>query len=244
MKLDLLVIAVHPDDAELGCAGTILSLVAQGKKVGIVDLTRGELGTRGTPEIRLQEADAAARILGLSARENMGFRDGFLRNDEEHQKALMVAVRRYQPDIVITNAIYDRHPDHGRASELVVDACFYSGLRQIKTVDNMGVGATGLEQEAWRPKLVYHLIQDRYIKPDFIVDITDFYEKKQASLLAYKSQFFDPKSNEPMSYIASQEFMEFLRARAEEFGHVIGVKYGEGFTVDRTIGVKNLFDLK
>ncbi|RRB06887.1 bacillithiol biosynthesis deacetylase BshB1 [Larkinella rosea] len=244
MKLDLLVIAVHPDDAELGCAGTILSLVAQGKKVGIVDLTRGELGTRGTPEIRLQEAEDAARILGLSARENMNFRDGFFRNDEEHQKALIVAIRKYQPEIVITNAIYDRHPDHGRASELVVDACFYSGLRQIKTVDNLGVDATRNDQAAWRPKIVYHLIQDRYIKPDFIVDITDFYDKKQESLLAYKSQFYDPKSNEPMSYIASQEFMEFLRARAEEFGHVIGVKYGEGFTVDRTIGVTDLFALK
>lgn len=243
MKLDLLVIAVHPDDAELGCAGTILSLVAQGKKVGIVDLTRGELGTRGTPEIRLQEAEAAAQILGLSARENMRFRDGFFQNDEEHQRALMVAIRRYKPEIVITNAVTDRHPDHGRASALVVDTCFYSGLRQIKTVDNLGDEATGEAQEAWRPKVVYHLIQDRYIKPDFIVDITDFYAKKQESLLAYKSQFYDPNSKEPMSYIASQEFMEFLRARAEEFGHVIGVKYGEGFTVDRTMGVKNIFDL-
>lgn len=243
MKLDLLVIAVHPDDAELGCAGTILSLVAQGKKVGIVDLTRGELGTRGTPEIRLQEAEAAARILGLSARENMRFRDGFFRNDEEHQLALIAAIRKYQPEIVIANAITDRHPDHGRASNLIVDACFYSGLRQIKTVDNLGADATGEAQEAWRPKVVYHLIQDRYIKPDFIVDITDFYEKKQESLLAYKSQFYDPNSSEPMSYIASKEFMEFLRARAEEFGHVIGTKYGEGFTVDRTIGVKNIFDL-
>ncbi|MFC5407803.1 bacillithiol biosynthesis deacetylase BshB1 [Larkinella bovis] len=244
MKLDLLVIAVHPDDAELGSAGTILSLVAQGKKVGIVDLTRGELGTRGTPEIRLQEAAAAAEILGLSARENMNFRDGFFRNDEEHQLALIAAIRKYQPEIVITNAITDRHPDHGRASALVVDACFYSGLRQIKTVDNLGADATGEDQVAWRPKHVYHLIQDRYIKPDFIVDITDFYDKKQESLLAYRSQFYDPTSKEPMSYIASKEFMEFLRARAEEFGHVIGVKYGEGFTVDRTIGVTNLFDLK
>ncbi|RAK00543.1 bacillithiol biosynthesis deacetylase BshB1 [Larkinella arboricola] len=243
MKLDLLVIAVHPDDAELGSAGTILSLVAQGKKVGIVDLTRGELGTRGTPEIRLQEAAAAAHILGLSARENMNFRDGFFRNDEEHQRALIAAIRKYQPEIVIANAITDRHPDHGRASALIVDACFYSGLRQIKTVDNVGADAKGEAQEAWRPKVVYHLIQDRYIKPDFIVDITDFYEKKQESLLAYKSQFYDPNSTEPMSYIASKEFMEFLRARAEEFGHVIGVKYGEGFTVDRTIGVKNIFDL-
>ncbi|MGA0556703.1 bacillithiol biosynthesis deacetylase BshB1 [Larkinella sp. VNQ87] len=243
MKLDVLVIAVHPDDAELGCSGTILSLIAQGKKVGIVDLTRGELGTRGTPEIRLQEAEEAARVLGLSARDNLGFRDGFFRNDEEHQLALIEVIRQYQPEIVIGNAIYDRHPDHGRASALIADACFYSGLRQIKTLDRSDSETAGEDQPAWRPKLVYHFIQDRYIKPDFIVDITDFWEQKQEAILAYKSQFYDPKSTEPMSYIASKEFMEFLKARAEEYGHVIGVKYGEGFTVDRTIGVKNLFEL-
>ncbi|WP_234734379.1 bacillithiol biosynthesis deacetylase BshB1 [Tellurirhabdus bombi] len=238
MKLDILVIAVHPDDAELGCSGTILSHIAQGKKVGIVDLTRGELGTRGTPEIRLQEADAAAQVLGLSARENMHFRDGFFRNDEEHQLALIAAIRRYQPEIVIANAVRDRHPDHGRASSLIVDSCFYSGLRQIKTKEK-----NGEEQAAWRPKLVYHFIQDRYIKPDIVVDITAHYEKKLESIRAYKSQFYNPESDEPASYISSQDFWDFLDARAQEFGHMIGVRYGEGFTVERVIGVQNLFDL-
>jgi len=238
MKLDILVIAVHPDDAELGCAGTILAHIQEGKKVGIVDLTRGELGTRGTPEIRIQEGEDAAKILGLSARENMGFRDGFFRNDEEHQLALIPVIRRYQPEIIITNALYDRHPDHGRASSLVVDTCFLSGLRRITTNDK-----DGSEQTEWRPKAVYHFIQDRYIKPDFIVDISAYWTKKQESIAAYRSQFYDPSSSEPASYISSQDFWEFVEARAAEFGHVIGAKYGEGFTVDRTIGVKHLFNL-
>ncbi|WP_266365853.1 bacillithiol biosynthesis deacetylase BshB1 [Tellurirhabdus rosea] len=235
MKLDILVIAVHPDDAELGCAGTILSHVARGKKVGIIDLTRGELGTRGTPEIRLQEAEAAARVLGLSARENLGFRDAFFRNDEEHQMALIAAIRRYQPDMVLANALFDRHPDHGRASDLIREACFYSGLRQIKTQDT-----DGSEQEAWRPKQVFHFIQDRYIKPDFVVDVTDFWEQKQESIRAYRSQFFDPSSHEPQSYISSEDFWKFLEARSREFGHMIGVTHGEGYTSDRTLGVQTL----
>lgn len=239
MKLDILVIAVHPDDAELGCSGTILAHVAQGKRVGILDLTQGELGTRGTPEIRLQEAAAAARVLGLAVRENLGFRDGFFRNDEAHQMALIAVIRKYRPDIVIANAVYDRHPDHGRASALAVEACFYSGLRQIQTT-----GADGQPQEAWRPGVVYHYIQDRFIKPDFIVDVTPFWEKKREAIRAFASQFFNPDSDEPQSYISSQEFWEFLEARAEELGHVIGVKYGEGFTVERTPGVKSLFDLR
>ncbi|WP_128546727.1 bacillithiol biosynthesis deacetylase BshB1 [Larkinella soli] len=238
MKLDILVIAVHPDDAELGCSGTILSHIAQGKKVGIVDLTRGELGTRGTPEIRVEEAEAAGQILGLSARENLGFRDGFFRNDEEHQTALIPAIRRYRPELVITNAVTDRHPDHGRASALVVDACFYAGLRRIETTDT-----DGSRQEAWRPKVIYHFIQDRYIRPDLIVDITGFWPRKKESILAYRSQFFDPENSEPASYISSPEFLEFIEARAEEYGHMIGVKYGEGFTVERTVGVRSLFDL-
>jgi len=238
MKLDILVLAVHPDDAELGCSGTIVSHIAQGKKVGIVDLTRGELGTRGTPELRLQEAEAAGRILGLSARENLALRDGFFRNDEEHQKAIIPAIRRYQPDIILTNALYDRHPDHGRASDLVREACFYSGLRQIRTTDT-----DGSEQAPWRPKVLYHFIQDRYIKPDLVVDITPYWDQKVASIKAYRSQFYDPESKEPASYISNPDFLDFIEARALEFGHYIGVRYGEGFTADRMLGVRSLFDL-
>lgn len=235
MKLDILVIAVHPDDAELGCAGTILSHVAQGKKVGLVDLTRGELGTRGTPELRLQEAAAAAAVLGLSVRENLGFRDGFFRNDEEHQLALIPAIRRYRPDIVFANALTDRHPDHGRAADLIRDTCFYAGLRQVKTCE-----ADGTEQAAWRPRQLFHFIQDRYLKPDFVVDVSDFWEQKLASIRAYRSQFYDPASTEPQSYISSEAFWRFLEARSREMGHLIGVTHGEGFTSERMLGVKSV----
>lgn len=238
MKVDVLCITAHPDDTEMSAGGTILSLIEQGKTVAAVDLTRGELGTRGTPEIRLQEAAAASDILGLKARENMGFRDGFFRNDEEHQLALIPVIRHFQPEIVITNTLEDRHPDHGRAAELVYDACFYSGLRQIKTE-----GRDGQPQPEWRPKYVYNMIQDWSLKPTFVVDISKYWDQKRASVAAYKSQFYDPNSGEPESYISSKAFWEFLEARAEEYGHMIGAKYGEGFVSRRMLGVKDIFQL-
>jgi N-acetylglucosamine malate deacetylase 1 len=238
MKLDILVMAAHPDDAELGCSGTICSHIAKGKKVGIVDFTRGELGTRGTPEIRLAESDAATKVLGIHARENLGFRDGFFVNDEQHIMRVIEVIRKYQPEIVLANAIDDRHPDHGKGSALAVDACFKAGLRMIETFDS-----AGNLQTAWRPQNVYHYIQDRYIQPDFIVDISDFWEQKVASIRAFKSQFHDPTSSEPMSYLTSPEFLEFIEARAKEFGHNIGVKYGEGFTSYKKVGVSDLFEL-
>lgn len=237
-KLDILVFAVHPDDAELGCSGTIASHIAQGKKVGIVDFTQGELGTRGSAEIRLQEAEESRKILGLTARENLKMRDGFFKNDETHQKQLIQVIRKYRPEIVLANAVDDRHPDHGRASELTLQACFYAGLRMIESTEE-----NGNPQTAWRPKAVYHYIQDRYIEPDFVTDISDFWETKEKSIRAFKSQFYDPNSNEPESYLTSPDFLNFVQARAEEMGHKIGVKYGEGFTISKTMGVKNLFDL-
>lgn len=239
MKLDILAIAAHPDDVELGCAGTLLAQMALGKKVGILDLTRGELGTRGTPEGRLAEADAAALVLGVAVRENAQLPDGFFRNDEAHQRQIIPYIRRYQPDIVLANAFSDRHPDHGRASELIAESCFYSGLRMIETRDE-----ADNPQEAWRPRNVFHFIQDRYLQPDFVVDITPHWEKKVEAMLAFKSQFFvpdiSPEDSEPQSYISSPEFLDFIRARAEEMGHAIGVKYGEGFTTKRQLGVRDL----
>lgn len=237
IKLDILVMAAHPDDAELSCSGTILAYIAQGKKVGIVDFTRGELGTRGTPEIRLQESNEATKILGLHARENLGLADGFFQNDQASQLALIEVIRKYRPEIVLANALEDRHPDHGKGAKLAIDACFLSGLRMIKTSDSL----TKTDQIAWRPKHVYHYIQDRYLAPDFVIDITDYWDTKEKSIRAFKSQFFDPTSNEPNSYISSPEFLSFIQARAQEMGHKIGVKYGEGFQSQKTLEVKNLF---
>ncbi|AMQ57139.1 bacillithiol biosynthesis deacetylase BshB1 [Algoriphagus sanaruensis] len=237
-KLDILVIAAHPDDAELACSGTIAAHVAKGHKVGIVDLTKGEMGTRGTPEIRIEESTEAARILGLSARENMGFKDIYFKDDEEHQHQLIRMIRKYQPEIVLANAVTDRHPDHGKGSSLASNACFMSGLRRIETE------LDGVQQAPWRPKYVYHYIQNNYIEPDFIFDITDYWDTKIASIMAFKSQFFDPNSAEPSSFISSPEFLPFIESRSREMGHRIMTKYGEGFTVERYIGVKDLFDLK
>ncbi|WP_045464077.1 bacillithiol biosynthesis deacetylase BshB1 [Sporocytophaga myxococcoides] len=232
MKLDMLVLSAHPDDAELACSGTIISHIEMGKKVGLVDLTRGQLGTRGTPEIREMEAEAAASILGLAARENLGFEDGFFVEDKDHIIAIVKAIRKYQPEIIITNALHDRHPDHGRASDLVSRASFLSGLIKIET-----------GQKAWRPRNVYHYIQDRYIKPDLIVDVTPYWDQKIKTIKAFRSQFFNPDSEEPGTYISSPEFLLFIEARALELGHSIGVKYGEGFTSERNIGIKNMFEL-
>ncbi|MCC3153007.1 bacillithiol biosynthesis deacetylase BshB1 [Hymenobacter sp. BT770] len=238
MKLDILALGAHPDDVEMTCSGTLLAAVAAGKKVGIVDLTRGELGTRGTPAIRAAEAAAAAKILGVSVRENLGLQDGFFRNDREHQLPLIAAIRRYQPEIVLANAIHDRHPDHGRAAQLATEACFLAGLRMVETLDH-----DGTPQTPWRPKHVYHYIQDRAIVPAFVVDVTPYWAKRWESVLAYGSQFFNPASDEPATYLSSQEFSKFMEARARDFGHIIGVEFGEGFTVHRPVGVRELSDL-
>jgi bacillithiol biosynthesis deacetylase BshB1 len=238
MKLDILVIAAHPDDAEISCGGTIAKHVSLGFKVGVVDLTRGELGTRGTAAIRDQEAADSSKILGLSVRENLGLRDGFFKNSEEDQLKVVKAIRKYQPEIVLTNAIYDRHPDHGRASDLVYESCFLSGLTKVETQEN------GKPQVAWRPKSVYYFIQSQYIQPDFVVDVSDFWEKKLESLRAYRSQFYDPQSKEPETFISNPGFLKLIEARGHEMGYAIGAKYGEGYTVKNLIGVDSLFHLK
>ncbi|TSD67524.1 bacillithiol biosynthesis deacetylase BshB1 [Inquilinus sp. KBS0705] len=239
MKLDILVLPVHPDDAELGCAGVLLKHIAMGHKVGIADLTRGELGTRGTAEIRDKEAARSAEILGVHVRENLELPDGFFENTKEYQLKVIAAIRKYQPEIVITNAYHDRHPDHGRASELVETSAFLSGLRRIETLDNNEL------QTEWRPKQVLHFIQDRYIEPDIIVDITDYWDKKVESVYAFGSQFHNPDWNpdEPQTYISSPEFIQVVEGRAREFGKSINVKYGEGFTSRKILGVDNLFHL-
>lgn len=235
MKLDVLAIGVHPDDVELGCSGTLIKEVKRGKKVGIIDLTQGELGTRGTIESRYEEAAEAGRIIGVHARENLKMRDGFFKNDEAHQLQVIQVLRKYQPEIVIGNILEDRHPDHGRAGQLVYDACFLSGLRQVKTVDE-----NGKEQEKWRPKYLLHYIQDRFYEPDFIVDISDVFEQRMASIKAYKTQFHDPESNEPTTYISNPEFMEAIISRARLLGKRIGVQFAEGFLTKKAIGIDNL----
>jgi N-acetylglucosamine malate deacetylase 1 len=237
MKLDILVLASHPDDAELCTGGTIAKHISFGHKVGIVDFTKGELGTRGTPEIRLQEAARASEILGLTVRENLGMADGFFKNDEEHQREVIRTIRKYQPEIVLANAMYDRHSDHGRAAALAYDSCFLSGLAKIETT------VDGKPQTSWRPRAVYHYIQSQFIPPDFIVDISDFWKTKVDSYMAYKSQVFDPQSKEPETFISKPQFLKLIEARAIELGHAIGVEYGEGYTVRRQPGIRNLFDL-
>jgi bacillithiol biosynthesis deacetylase BshB1 len=240
LKLDILVLPVHPDDAELGCAGTILKHIQLGHKVGIADLTRGELGTRGSAEIRDKEASRAAEILGINVRENLALPDGFFENTKSYQLKVIEVIRKYKPEIVITNAYHDRHPDHGRANELVEASAFLSGLRKIETWHN------GELQQEWRPQQVLHFIQDRYIKPDIIVDITEHWDKKIESVYAYGSQFHNPEWNEdePQTYISSPDFIEQIQGRGREFGKSINVKYAEGFTSRKILGVDNLFDLK
>ena len=238
MKLDILAFGAHPDDVELGCSGTIAKEVSLGKKVGIIDLTRGELGTRGSVEIRNSESAKASEILGVSVRENLDMRDGFFINDEAHQLKIIEILRKYRPEIVLCNAITDRHIDHGKGSKLVSDACFLSGLRQIKTELN------GEAQEAWRPKVVYHYIQWQNIEPDFVVDISGFLDKKMESVLAYGSQFYDPNSKEPVTPITSKTFLDSVKYRAEDLGRLVGVAYAEGFTTERYLAVNSLGDLK
>lgn len=239
MKLDILVIAAHPDDAEISCAGTIARHVSMGYKVGIVDLTRGELGTRGTPEIRAEEAAAAAAILGVSVRDNLGLQDGFFQNDPTHQLAVVRAIRKYQPSIVLANAIFDRHIDHGKGASLAYDASFLSGLVRVETSDEMGK-----KQQPWRPSAVYHFIQSLYIEPDFIVDVSDHWEIKMNAIKAFRSQFYNPESSEADTYISSPDFIKMLEARGLDWGHAIGARYGEGFTKRRYLGINSLFDLK
>jgi N-acetylglucosamine malate deacetylase 1 len=238
VKLDILVFAAHPDDAELGCSGTILAHIAKGLKVGIVDFTVGELGTRGSGELRLIEAESAKNILGLSIRENMGFRDGFFVNNEAHQLKLIEIIRKYQPEIVLANAPDDRHPDHGKGSKLATEACFFSGLSKIQTFDK-----EGNSQTHWRPKNLFYYIQDKYIEPDFVIDVTEFWDKKVESIKAFKSQFYDPTSSETPSYISSLDFFNFLEGRARHLGHPAGFTFGEGFIKSRSFGVNNLFSI-
>lgn len=237
MKLDILAFGAHPDDVELGCSGTIAKEISLGKKVGIIDLTRGELGTRGSVEIRNSESAKASQLLGVSVRENLDMRDGFFVNDEEHQLKIIRMIRKYQPEIVLCNAVEDRHIDHGKGSKLVSDACFLSGLRRIETQLN------DENQSAWRPKVVYHYIQWKNIEPDFVVDITGFIDIKMESILAYSSQFFDPNSNEPESPITSKNFLDSVKYRAQDLGRIIGTEFAEGFTVERYVAVNSLGDL-
>lgn len=239
IKLDILAIGAHPDDVELGCGATLAKEVSNGKKVGIIDLTRGELGTRGTAETRDEEAFNSAKILGVHSRVNMSFADGFFINDKSHQLEIIKMIRQYQPELVICNAIDDRHIDHGKASKLVSDACFLSGLRKIKTIHN-----DDTIQEPWRPKAVYHYIQWKDIEPDVVVDVSGYMDKKMASVLAYKTQFFDPKSDEPETPISSKNFTDSIVYRARNLGRLIGVEFAEGYTVERYPAVDSLFDLK
>ncbi|MBL0013124.1 MAG: bacillithiol biosynthesis deacetylase BshB1 [Flavobacterium sp.] len=237
MKLDILAFGAHPDDVELGCGGTIAKEVSLGKKVGIIDLTRGELGTRGTAETRDMEAANAAEILGVAVRENLNMRDGFFVNDEEHQLAVIRMIRKYQPNIVLCNAIDDRHIDHGKGSKLVSDACFLSGLMKIET------DYDGKKQQVWRPMVVYHYMQWKNLEPDFVVDISGFNEKRVEAILAYSSQFYNPNSTEPETLIATKNFLESLNYRPQDYGRLIGKDYAEGFNVERYLGVNSLGDL-
>jgi len=237
MKLDILAFGAHPDDVELGCGATIAKEIRLGKTVGIVDLTRGELGTRGTAEIRDEEAAAAAKILGVEVRENLRFADGFFVNDKEHQLEVIKMIRKYKPEIVICNSIDDRHIDHGKGSKLVSDACFLSGLKKIET------SLDGKNQDAWRPKYVYHYIQWKNIEPDFVVNVTGYIDVKIEAIKAYSSQFFDPNSKEPETSITSKNFFDSLDYRAKDLGRLIGVEHAEGFTVERLLGVNELGNL-
>ena len=232
-KLDILAFGVHPDDVELGCSGTLLAAIAEGKKVGIVDLTRGELGTRGTAETRKKEAADAAEVLGVSVRENLAMADGFFQNDEANQRKIIEVIRKYQPEIILSNAPEDRHPDHGRSSKLVSDAAFLSGLRKIETFFD------GTLQEAWRPKYVFHYLQDRFLQPDFVFDISDFHEQKIKSILCYSTQFNSPGTDEPQTYISNPEFLEGVKARAMMLGKRIGVKFAEGYVTEKMVGIKS-----
>lgn len=237
MKLDILAFGAHPDDVELGCAGALILAVAEGKKVGVVDLTQGELGTRGTVETRKEEAETASRIIGLAARENLHMRDGFFLNDEVHQMKVISCIRKYRPDIVLCNAPEDRHPDHGRAAKLLSESCFYAGVAKIKTQHN------GLEQDSWRPKNVFNYIQDRLLQPDFVIDVTKVFDRKLDAIKAYATQFYNPDITGPETYISTPAFLDTFIGRHKLWGKSIGVNYAEGFLTDKLIGVRSLSDL-
>ena len=234
LKLDILAFGAHPDDVELGCAGTLLGAIAEGKKVGVIDLTKGELGTRGSISQRLSEAQLASEVMGLTIRENLEMADGFFINNKEHQLVIIETIRRFQPSIIFCNAPEDRHPDHGRAASLVAEAAFLAGLKKIQTIHN------GVAQEAWRPTQVFHYIQSRNLTPNFVVDISKHIEKKMEAILAHSSQFYDPKSNEPDTFISSAAFLEFVKGRAKELGQQIGVQYAEGFITQKILGINSL----
>lgn len=236
-KVHILAIGAHPDDVELGCAGTLLAHHAKGSSSAIVDLTQGELGTRGSVEQRKIEAANSAKILGVADRINLEFRDGFFVNDEEHQREVIKAIRYFQPEIILCNAVYDRHPDHGRAAALVREAAFLSGLAKVKTQWESHT------QEPHRPKAVYHYIQAVDVKADFSVDISDYFDQKMQAIKAFETQFYNPDSDEPATFISTSEFLDFVKARAVNFGTQIGVKYAEGFSTNRLIGTENLFSL-
>lgn len=236
-QVDILAFGAHPDDVELGCAGTIAKEISLGRKVAIIDLTEGELGTRGSVEIRYKESAKAAEILGISFRENLKMRDGFFKNDEEHQMEVIKMIRKYRPKIVLCNAVDDRHIDHGKGAKLVSDACFLSGLKRIETV------LDGEKQEAWRPNVVYHYIQWKDLKPDFVVDISGFMDKKVEAIMAYDSQFYNPNSNETVTPIATQNFLDSIKYRSQDLGRLIGTDFAEGFTVERYVAVNSLEDL-
>lgn len=241
MKLDILAFAAHPDDTELACSGTLALQISKGNKVGVVDITEGELGTRGSVAIRKQEAAKSAEILGLSIRENLGLPDGFFENNKANQLKVVRKIRQFQPEIILANAIEDRHPDHGRAARLLNDSVFLSGLKEVKTFDDKGN-----EQIAWRPGALYHYIQSKYIKPDFVVDVSETWDMKMASIRAFESQFHNPKASkdEPETFISNPKFLEFVIARGREYGMHINAAYGEGFTTGKLIGIDDLFVLK
>lgn len=237
MKLDILAFAAHPDDVELSCAGTLMKHIDAGRKVGVIDLTGGELGSRGTIETRRLEAMAASGIMGIHIRENLGMKDGFFDLTEENKRAIIKVIRKYKPEIILANAVSDRHPDHARAAKLVSESCFLSGLRKVETF------LDGDLQEVHRPSAVYHYIQDNFIQPDFVVDITDYIDRKMESIKEFKTQFYDPDSIEPLTPISGPEFIDFVKGRMRQFGRSIGSEYAEGYTVERAPGVNDLFDL-
>lgn len=238
MKLDILAFAAHPDDAEISAAGTLLRYISEGKSAGIIDLTQGELGTRGTVQTRYAEAETAAKLLGLAARENLRIKDGFFEHTEENKRLIIQQIRRFQPEIVLANSILDRHPDHARAAKLVTDACYLSGLRKIETEWE------GKQQDDFRPRLVLNYIQDYYIEPNFVIDVTEFMDKKIEVIKAYRTQFYNPESTEPSTPISGEDFFDFLKGRMMSVGRPAGMKYAEGFTIDRIVGVRDLFDLR
>ena len=243
MKLDILAFGVHPDDVELSCAGSLMIEKKNGKKVGIIDLSEGELGTRGNAETRKHEAANAAKIMNIDIRENLSMADGFFKNDEANQLKVIASLRKYQPEIVLCNAPEDRHPDHGRSANLIVDAAFLSGLKKIITFSSEGeIEENTVSQKEWRPKYVFNYIQDRYLQPNFVIDISEVFEKKIEAIKAFKTQFFNPESNEPQTYLSSPEFLDSVIYRSKMFGKMIGVKYAEGYITQKMIGIRS-FDV-